>query len=331
MHPSFGHLFGEPIPAYFALLMIGFGAATLVAARMAKRQGLDHEVIIDLALLSLVAGVLGGRLLHVVADGYFWDYVHLCTNPDAVIWRAVSSISECHQLGGRWDAEATLCHAIERDCFAWAQFWNGGLAYYGGLLAATAAGIAFLRREGFPVGKGIDIVGAVLALGIFFGRLGCFFGGCCFGLPAEPPLGLVFPAGSAASYEQFEAGLLADKYLPSLPVHPTQLYEAIGCLAIAAFLLLWLHPRKRFDGQVLLAFLILYAVLRFGLEYLRADDRGALLGLSTSQLIGVAIVLGCAALWQPLRKQRIRLDRAHHMPDFAANQPAARAPNGLKP
>jgi phosphatidylglycerol:prolipoprotein diacylglycerol transferase len=310
MQPNFGSLFGEPIPAYFALLMIGFGVATLVASRMAKRQGLDHEVIIDLALLSLITGVLGGRLLHVIADGYFWDYVHLCTNPEAVIWRAVTSIGECHQLGGRWDAEGSLCHAIQRDCFAWAEFWNGGLAYYGGLVVATVAGVAFLRRERFPVGKGIDIVGAVLPLGIFFGRLGCFFGGCCFGLPTDSRLGLVFPAGSAASYEQFEAGLLADKNLPSLPVHPTQLYESIGCLAIAAFLLLWLHPRKRWDGQVLLAFLALYAVLRFGLEYLRADDRGALLGLSTSQLIGVAILAACAGLWPVFRRGRLRLDRA---------------------
>jgi len=315
-------LFDEPIPAYFALLIIGFAVATIVASRMAKRQGLDHEVIIDLALLSLITGVLGGRILHVFADGYFWDYVHLCTDPDKVIWRAVDTIGECHRLEGRWDSEGALCHAIERDCFAWAQFWNGGLAYYGGLVVATITGIAFLRRERFPVGKGIDIVGAVLPLGIFFGRLGCFFGGCCFGLPTEPPLGLVFPAGSAASYEQFEMGLLHDKHLSSLPVHPTQLYEAFGCLAIAAYLLLWLHPRKRFDGQVLLLFLVLYAVLRFLIEFVRADDRGALLGLSTSQLIGVLIIAACAALWGVLRRGKLPLDGKPA--GFPAPKPAAK-------
>jgi phosphatidylglycerol:prolipoprotein diacylglycerol transferase len=67
---------------------------------------------------------------------------------------------------------------------------------------------------------------------------------------------------------------------------------------------LWLAPRKRFDGQVLLAFLALYAVLRFALEYLRDDDRGALLGLSTSQLIGVAILAGCVAVWARLARGR---------------------------
>jgi len=297
MLPSFGSLFGEPIPAYFVMLMLGYGAATLVASRTARRQELDHEIIIDLALLSLFTGVLGARVLHVLADGYFWDYVHLCTNPDAVIWRAVTSAGECQQLGGRWEGGARACHALERDCFAWAEFWNGGLAYYGGLIFASVAGIRFLRREGFPVGKGVDIVGAVLPLGLFFGRLGCFLGGCCFGSPTHSALAIVFPGGSPASYEQAELGLLRDKSLPSLPVHPTQLYEALGCLAIAAWLILRTQPRKRFDGQVLLAFLIAYAVLRFALEFIRADDRGVFFGLSTSQWIGLGSVIACAAVW----------------------------------
>jgi phosphatidylglycerol:prolipoprotein diacylglycerol transferase len=307
MVPSFGTLFGEPIPAYFALLMVGFAAATLVAARMATRQGLDREVIIDLALLSLLTGVAGGRILHVIADGYFWDYVHLCTNPDRVVWHSVTSARECTELGGRWDVATLACHALTRDCFAWAEFWNGGLAYYGGLLVATAAGIWFLKREHFPVGKGVDIVGAVLALGIFFGRIGCFFGGCCFGVPTGGRLGVSFPGESPASYEQAEAGLLRDKHMASLPVHPTQLYEALGCLLIAAWLLLWAHPRKRFDGQVLLQFLIAYAALRFMIEYLRADDRGALLGLSTSQLIGLAIVVPCVGVWLLLARRGARI------------------------
>jgi phosphatidylglycerol:prolipoprotein diacylglycerol transferase len=307
MLPSFGTLFGEPIPAYFALLMVGFSAATLVAARMATRQGLDREVIVDLSLLSLLMGVVGARVLHVVADGYFWDYVHLCTNPAQVIWHAVTSPRECVDLGGGWDAATQTCHALTRDCFAWAEFWNGGLAYYGGLVFATVAGIWFLRRERFPVGKGVDMVGAVLALGIFFGRIGCFLGGCCFGIPTAGPLGVSFPGDSPASYEQAEAGLLRDKHLASLPVHATQLYEALGCLLIAAWLLLWVHPRKRFDGQVLLQFLIAYAALRFVVEYLRADDRGALFGLSTSQLIGLLIVAGCAVVWKLLARRSAAL------------------------
>lgn len=305
MIPVFGHLFGEPIPAYFTLLMMGFALATMQAVRWAKRSGFDHEVIIDLGLVAVIAGVLGGRLLHVVADGYFWDYVHLCTDPSLVIWKVVESSSECASLDGVWDTAGGACHAQARDCFAWAKFWNGGLAYYGGLIAATVAGVWFLRREGFPLGHGVDAVGAALPLGIVFGRLGCYFGGCCFGVHTDGPLGVVFPAYSPASETHYRAGLLASKALPSLPVHPTQLYEALGCLLIGGVLTFAVHPRKRFHGQVLLLFLGAYAVLRFLIEYLRADERGALLGLSTSQFIGVLIVLALIPVYRRLSLRRL--------------------------
>ena len=303
MIPEFGRIFGEPIPAYFALLSAGFILATWLTARWAKRMSLDPEVIIDLGLVAVIAGVAGARVLHVIADGYFWDYVHLCTDPSAVIWRTVTERSECASLHGAWDTARGLCHAKQRDCFAWAEFWNGGLAYYGGLIAASGAGLWLLRREHFPLAKTCDAVGAVLPIGLFFGRLGCFFGGCCFGISTDSRFGMSFPAYSAASEKQVRDGVLASKALPSLPVHPTQLYEAAGCLAIAALLALWLHPRKRFDGQVMLAFLGLYAALRFALEYLRDDDRGGLIGLSTSQPISVVVVAALVPLW--LRLSRV--------------------------
>jgi phosphatidylglycerol:prolipoprotein diacylglycerol transferase len=308
MIPSFGRTLGEPIPAYFTLLMLGFGLATFVAARWCKRVGLDHDVMIDLGLVSVLAGVAGGRILHVLADGYFWDYVHLCTNPDLVIWRVVDSAAECSELSGRWDAAARECHATVRNCFAWAEFWNGGLAYYGGLIGASGAGLWFLKREGFPRGKACDIAGAVIPIGLFFGRLGCFFGGCCFGTITHHPAGLAFPAFSAASEKHFRDGLLESKALPSLPVHATQLYEAAGCLLLAAVLALYVHPRKRFDGQVMLAFLGGYAVLRFVIEYFRDDDRGALLGLSTSQWLGALILALVIALWAPLARRARKLE-----------------------
>lgn len=306
MIPEFGHIFGEAVPAYFVLLSLGFITATWLVSRWAKRAGLDPEVMIDLGLVSVLAGVAGARALHVIADGYFWDYVHLCTDPNLVVWHTVGSPGECSALHGAWDAARAVCHAAQRDCFAWAEFWNGGLAYYGGLIAASGAGLWLLRRERFPIARTCDAVGTVLPIGLFFGRLGCFFGGCCFGKVTDSRLGLSFPEYSAASEKQFREGLLASKALRSLPVHPTQLYEAGGCLAIAAFLALWLQPRKRFDGQVMLAFLALYAVLRFVLEYLRDDDRGGLLGLSTSQLIGLAVLAVVAAIWARLAPSNAR-------------------------
>ncbi|MGB8330063.1 MAG: prolipoprotein diacylglyceryl transferase [Polyangiales bacterium] len=295
MLPTLAEIFGEPVPAYFALLLIGFAAATWLAARLAKQDGLDPNTFIDLGLFSVIFGVLGARLLHVFADGYFWDYVHLCTDPTKVQWRITPG--QCQQAEGIWDAARKICQPSARDCFAWAAFWRGGLTYYGGLIAASVFGIWFIRREGVPIYRGMDIAAISISLGLVFGRLGCFLGGCCFGVPTDQHVGVSFPPFSPASESQWRAGLLEAPELPSLPVHPTQLYEAFGCLLITAFLWLWLLPRRRFEGQVMLSFIALYAILRFGLEHWRADERGELVGLSTSQLLGVGALLLAGLLW----------------------------------
>ncbi len=307
MFPRLFEVLGEPVPAYFTLLMVGFAIATFVAQRAARRAGLDHDTIIDLGLFSVIAGVVGGRLLHVFADGYFWDYVHLCTDPSQVAWRITQG--QCARADGLWDAAANVCRPREGDCFAWAKFWQGGLAYYGGLIAATGFGVWFLRRERFPVLKGTDMVALGLPLGLFFGRLGCFLGGCCFGSPTDHPLAVRFPPWSAASEAQWRAGDLAGPHLESLAVHPAQLYEAAGCLAIAVALV-WLRPRKRFDGQIMIAFVALYAVLRFFLEFIRADDRGNVAGLSTSQWIGLVLLVGVAVVAKALQKTADRTKAA---------------------
>lgn len=307
MFPTLFEFFGEPLPAYFTLLMVGFALATYLAQRQTRRMGYDHDTMIDLGLFALIWGVIGGRILHVLADGYFWDYVHLCTDPSLVEWQVTQA--RCVQIEGIWDAAANVCRPPERDCFAWAAFWRGGLAYYGGLISASIYCIYFLRKEGFPVLKGVDLAGMVIPLGLFFGRMGCFLGGCCFGsqCDADSWLAVRFPAWSAASESQWKAGLLDWPSVESLAVYPTQLFEAIGCLAIAAFCMLVVRPRKRFDGQVMLVFLALYAVLRFVLEYYRADDRGGFAGLSTSQWVGVGILAVVAVLWKRLSAPKAKV------------------------
>lgn len=295
MLPTLAEIFGQPIPAYFTLLLIGFAFATWLAARLCKQMGLNHDTFIDLGLFCVIIGVLGARILHVFADGYFWDYVHLCTDPTQVAWEITQA--QCTQAEGIWDAAREVCQPKERDCFAWAAFWRGGLAYYGGLIAASIFGITFLKRENFPMYRGMDIAAISICLGLFFGRMGCFLGGCCFGVHTDHAFGLSFPPFSPASESQWRAGALPAIHMESLPVHPTQLYEAIGCLAITGFLMFWLRPRKRFDGQILLSFVGLYALLRFVLEYWRADDRGEILGLSTSQALGIPALAIVVFFW----------------------------------
>lgn len=302
MRPELFRVFDVSFPAYFLLLLSGFVFATAVGAIWAKRIGRDPDVIVDLGLACLLMGVVGGRLLHVIADGYFWDYVHLCTDPSLVNWKVEEALC-VPRYHGVWDAALGVCHPVERDCFAWAKFWAGGLTYYGGLIGATLMAVWLLRRDRFPFWKAADMAGFAVPLGLGFGRMGCLLAGCCFGVDTDGPLGLSFPPRSPATESQFKLGELGNMNMWSHPVHPTQIYESAVSFAIAAFCLLYVHGRKRYDGQVFVMFLGLYAVGRFLLEMLRADDRGGGLGLSTSQLIGVAIVAGSVALHYRLSRR----------------------------
>jgi phosphatidylglycerol:prolipoprotein diacylglycerol transferase len=95
--------------------------------------------------------------------------------------------------------------------------------------------------------------------------------------------------------------------LPSLPVHPTQLYEAAGCLLIAVLLSRWTPKNKRFDGQAALIALAAYALLRSVIELVRADDRGVYLGVSTSQWVSAAVLVAVAIAWRRWTRRAARL------------------------
>lgn len=307
MHPDLFRLFGVDFPSYFVLLLSGFLFATALGALWARRIGENADAIVDLGIAMLIAGVAGARIMHVLVDGYFWDYVHLCTDPSLVDWpysKAECLATQRQAWGcgassfpvGVWDAARSVCHPPARDCFAWAKFWAGGLTYYGGLIGAAGAAWYLLRRDGFPFWKAADMAGFAVPLGLAFGRMGCLMAGCCFGGVCDLPWAMSFPGGSAASEAQFHEHLLANAHMWSLPVHPTQAYEAAASLAVAASCLLWVHPRKRYDGQVFASFLALYAIARFAIEFLRRDARGGMLGLSTSQLLGIALIVIAAVI-----------------------------------
>lgn len=305
MRPELYRVFDIGFPSYFVLLLTGFLFATVFATTWARRIGKNPDVMVDLGLSALLMGVIGARLLHVLADGYFWDYVHLCTDPSLVDWPISQRECLSARYDGVWDAAKGVCHPKEADCFAWAKFWAGGLTYYGGFIGAVTAAFFLLRRDRFPFWKAADMAGFAVPLGLAFGRMGCLLGGCCFGAPTDAPWGLSFPPGSPASDAQFKAKELVSRQLESLPVHPTQIYEAAASIAIAAFCLLFVHPRKRYDGQVFVAFVVLYAIARALIEILRRDDRGGLLGLSTSQLIGLGLIAGAFALHRWLGRKRV--------------------------
>jgi phosphatidylglycerol:prolipoprotein diacylglycerol transferase len=290
LHPNLFSLLGYDVSSYMLLIAVGFIFATAMGALWVRRVGQNPDVVVDLGLASVVAGLVGARLLHVFADGYFWDYVHLCTDPGRVSWPVLKS--EClGRLDGIWDAQAAVCHPKQADCWSWAQIWGGGLTFYGGFVAATLAAWWLFRRDRFPFWKGVDMGGMMVPIGLGLGRLGCVMVGCCFGHTSDLPWALTFPSHSPASEWQFRQKLLSTPTAESLSVHPTQLYESFAAFAIAALTILFVQGRKRYDGQVFVVFCITYALSRFAIEFWRSDDRGGFLWLSTSQWIGILMLL----------------------------------------
>jgi phosphatidylglycerol:prolipoprotein diacylglycerol transferase len=308
MHSGFDiHLFGLELrlPAYTTMLVAGFVIVIFLARRWAVRNGLHGGRMVDFGILMFLWGIVGSRLLHLVADGHFWDYVNVCLDPAQVDWRVDER--ECTAvLRGAWDAAKGVCHPIESNCLAALDITSGGFAYYGGFIAAALFSIWFVRRHRWPAGKICDMAGFTISLGLVWGRMGCFLASCCFGARSDLPFAVRFPAGSAASRQQWLDGALASYRVESLAVHPTQIYEAIAALVIAAFVYFVVAPRKRFDGQVFVVAMALYAAARFAVEFIRRDERGGLLGLSTSQIVALGMLGICVWFWIRFRRAAAR-------------------------
>ena len=139
--------------------------------------------------------------------------------------------------------------------YIWRQ---SGLSFHGGLLGGVLAGVLFSWRRGLSFWTVADMVSPGIALGYAIARVGCLLNGCCYGVPTELPWGMTFP-------------LYPDSQITTDPSHPTQIYAALGSLAILA-VLLRARSRLTVPGRLFLLYLMLYSVLRSGIEVLR---RGA--------------------------------------------------------
>ena len=170
------------------------------------------------------------------------------------------------------------------------DFLRSGGVYFGGFLGGFLSLAILIRWYKLPFWKVGDAFAPGVALGQFFGRQGCFSAGCCWGTECHLPWGMQFT-------EQGHTNTGVPIYGPDgsdLFLHPTQLYESFAMLAVFGFLI-YLHKKKKFDGQVLIAYGLIYSFVRFSIEFVRDDPRGDILGitsmtgLSTSQLISLGV------------------------------------------
>ncbi len=279
MHPIFIRLGPLDIHTYGVLVAIGFIVGLAMAGRRARSEGIPVEQISDLGVWLIIAGMLGGKLFHIV---FFWD----------------DFIAGWHADGVRSLRE--------------------GFVFYGGFIFATLAAVVYARLKRLPLTKLVDVFAPSIALGHAFGRMGCFFNGCCYGkvCPDGFPLGVRFPAildatgrpiGSVPFMDHLQHGLLRISASASLPVHPTQLYEALGNLAIFGGLSLF-YRHKRFDGQVWWLYVFSYGALRLVVEFFRGDYNTFYFGgLTIGQIVAITMIaVASLALWLSPKTVKLR-------------------------
>jgi phosphatidylglycerol:prolipoprotein diacylglycerol transferase len=270
MHPVLLdlHAFGLKwqLHTYGLMIALGFLVAILLGTRAAARTGEDPGQVRDLCFWLLVSSLVGARLLFLLTN--LPAYVRLCRD--------------------------------EGDCWRALRVWEGGLVFYGGFFAALGTAWWFCRRYRLRFFRIADLLAPSVAIGHFFGRLGCYAAGCCWGSGSSLPWAVRFGSASVVFADMQARGALAGDATLTPPLHPVQLYEALGELLLFVLLSI-LGRRKRWDGQVLVGYLIGYSLLRLAMETLRGDAaRKFVVGsLSTSQAIALttiplALVLGWA-------------------------------------
>jgi phosphatidylglycerol:prolipoprotein diacylglycerol transferase len=242
------------IYAYGFFLALGFIAGLVLAMIAARKEGVAFERVVDLFFYTVLSAILGSRTLFVLIN--FDVYRH---NPLQIF-----------------------------------KVWEGGLVFYGGLILAVGISIGYMRWNRLPIWKWADLFSPPIALGLFLGRIGCFFAGCCYGKETSLPWGVIFTDPNSLARL-------------NIPLHPVQLYEAGSNLALF-FFLKWREKRKAFEGQIFWLFLFLYSVTRFFIEMLRGDPRGFLFQklFSTSQAIGVGLVIASLFMLFYLKKAQRR-------------------------
>ena len=273
MHPTIFQFGSFAIHSYGLLLAVAFLVSIQIFLARGKARGIPEEKLSTLSLWLLVLAIIGGRALFV--------FTH-------------------------WDEYAG-------DPIGIFRLWEGGLMLYGGYFLAISGGIVYVRRAGLPVWRIADAAAPSMAIGVGIGRLGCFFNGCCFGLPTHLPWGIHFPPQS-----------YSNAVFPGAALHPSQLYMAGAGFALFATTLA-LDRKPHFDGRLFWIYVALDATLRFVIDFTRYYDETSFIGRVGSLSFNVNQVLSGILFLAAMIMLRI-LSRRPPMP-YPAPLPPAPVPS----
>ncbi len=248
MHPELFHIdlfgFKQTIYTYAVLIVLGTLVASIYTKWRAKKELGVMELSNNFFYLVFIAGFIGGKVFF-----YLENPKYYMANPKLML-----------------------------DNF------SGGFVFYGSFIFIIPVVIWYLKKHKIPVLPMLDILAITTLIVHSIGRLGCFFGGCCYGKPTDSFTGIVFPKTHGVK------------------VHPSQLYEITALLFILA-VLLYIKKKQQFKGQLFITYLILYAIARSILELFRGDKRGYIIDgvLSHSQFIGVLFIIGASYFYQKIK------------------------------
>lgn len=241
MHPELFSIGNFTIHTYGFMIMIGASLGFFYMTSSAKKElGIERDKIQNLAILIIIAAFVGGKLF------FFME------NPS-------------YYFGSFQNMKSNF---------------RTGFVFYGSLLFAIPVTVWFFKKEKWPLWAMMDRLAITACIIHAFGRMGCFFAGCCHGVPTDMPWGVTFT----------HAASKADPLNTAL--HPTQLYSSFMILGILA--ILWMMKRhNRFEGQLFFIYIILYATGRSIIEIFRGDEaRGYVIEgvISHSQFISIVVI-----------------------------------------
>jgi phosphatidylglycerol:prolipoprotein diacylglycerol transferase len=234
---------GVPVYTYGMMVALAFVVGIVWVNYESKRLGQDAGKATDLVFYIILSAIIGSRIVYIITT----ERERFLENP-----------------------------------LMFFKIWEGGLVFYGGLIAAAAVGIWFVRRHKLPILLYCDIFAPAIALGHSIGRLGCLMAGCCYGKQV-----------AAGAWYAITFPLREHTFAPvGIPLYPTQIMESAAEFLIF-LVLFFLRKRKKFTGQLIATYLILYGVFRFGIEFIRGDmDRGFVIPdiLSVSQAVSIVMI-----------------------------------------
>lgn len=274
LEPHLGYTWARILaPNWFTFVSLAAIVAGVLLLRNARARGADSEVAIRALAAAYVAAVIAGIVGPMLYD-----------------------------MGSRWAAGRPVG-------LRWA-----GMTSWAGFAGALVAVAIVVRRAGtMTLARFGDLAAMPLAGALVVARLGCLVAGCDYGKVTALPWAMRFPGGSPAWRDHVHSGLVPASRDASLPVHPTQLYESLlGLLLVVLAVVLartaWARAR---DGRLFGVVALTYVLGRWPIENLRGDaGRGFFAVLSTGQLIGAAVAIGCAVMLWRMRDAGPRLAAA---------------------